>query len=318
MIEVFDGLALWGQVAPRLGKGQRRAAVAYLGAGALTYLGLKKHDVLVFDGHRSSVAQGHVDIKEVRAMLRSGVKLYSRPGLHSKMMVVEAKHPVAVVGSANASKTSATKKSETVVLFDDPVAVQSVRDAIGGLTVGLAPIGTPWADNMAKLVPKLRGTESKFERVVNVDLPLANKSKPMWVFDYEWSSEQWSAQVNQAIARAEAARGVIVWAFPLRSSYASFYDKVSEGDSVVFIPFQSNASAPRRNARVEEPGVVIDKIARPSGKGGDLLVAWRHNASVVQWHQFQAAFDQARLDVSLDNLPPKARRVVFQLFASAS
>ena len=318
MIEVYDGTDVWGQLAPTLrARGLRRAAIAYIGSGAKNYLGLKKGDVLVFDGHVSSVEQGHVNLDEVRKMIKAGVTLYSRPGLHSKILVLEAATPLALVGSANASRTSATKKSETVVMFDDEVAVQSVRDAIAGLTVGLKALQPAWADEMEPHLPPHRSSDSQFERVIDPDLPLATADRPMWVWPYDWDENESPAEVSAAVAQAEAARGVRVTPVRLTGKAdAEIFDRVSVGHSALMIPFPVGKDYPRRNARVEEPELVIDKVAAEGGTGGHVLTAARLRPAHKPFKAIEELFDRLGADVAYDydRLPPKVREQVFALF----
>jgi hypothetical protein len=90
VIEVVSGLGVWEQLEDHLDGGERRsAAIAYIGSGANDWLRLKGGDVLIFDGDDQSIKQNHIDLVVIRKLIKAGVVLYSRPGLHAKVIVVD-------------------------------------------------------------------------------------------------------------------------------------------------------------------------------------------------------------------------------------
>jgi len=116
----------------RRSKGRTYAAVAYIGAGAARLLPLRKNDLLVVDASTGSVKSGRTDPKELLKFVRREVRVYSREGLHAKVVACEN---VAIVGSANASSNSEQVLNEAVVLTSSRAAIKSARDYVRSLCV---------------------------------------------------------------------------------------------------------------------------------------------------------------------------------------
>ncbi len=192
-------------------------------------------------------------------LMKAGVVLYSRPGLHAKVIVVDSSKPKTIVGSANASVTSVDKKAEVVIVLDDPEAVADVRSAIAGWKVGVAPLTPQWLARVEKL-PRTRRSPTTTFRPGN-EQPITDPNKRLWLLDYVWDDRTWEDDVSRAVSKAAQDTGYLVEAFPLRR-YRSMYGQIAVGDSVLFIPYPSTATRPRANAPIDEPWLVVDKLPR--------------------------------------------------------
>lgn len=113
---------LWPELSAQARKaGSRRAAIAY---ATVDHLGLSEGDQLVVDASVLAIQSGETSAKLLGTLHRKGVELYSRPGLHAKVALLDG---VAFVGSANLSTSSATRLDEAGLLTDHAGTVASVQ-----------------------------------------------------------------------------------------------------------------------------------------------------------------------------------------------
>lgn len=95
----------------------RRGAVAFVTADDIVEFG--EGDVLVTDASRPAIASGLTSARLLHRAFRRGAELYSLPGLHAKVMVLD---DIAVVGSANISNSSRKHLIEAAWVTDDVTA----------------------------------------------------------------------------------------------------------------------------------------------------------------------------------------------------
>ncbi len=115
---------------PKLTKAVRRSrqpcavAVAYFGKGATQLLPLPKGSCLVVDASERTVSSGQTCPAELSKAIKRGIRVYSVANLHAKVFVLGR---TAYIGSANASKRSATQLVEAVVRTTEPGAVRAAK-----------------------------------------------------------------------------------------------------------------------------------------------------------------------------------------------
>jgi phosphatidylserine/phosphatidylglycerophosphate/cardiolipin synthase-like enzyme len=118
---------VWDQVELVCRRGRKRkAAVAYVGIDAPNLMPLRRGDVLVVNASRGALLARATHPDALAAYLERGVRLFSTPRLHAKVVTTSSE---AVVGSANASMNS-TQLDEAVVITNSPVVIQVVRQFI--------------------------------------------------------------------------------------------------------------------------------------------------------------------------------------------
>ena len=118
-----------------------QVAVAYFAQGAAKLLPLSKGSRLVVDASERIVKQGQTHPKDLEAMRRRGVAVYSYPGLHAKVFVLGN---VAYIGSTNVSSSSAAVLKEAVLCTTDSPVISAARTFIQGLcgnVLGPAELG---------------------------------------------------------------------------------------------------------------------------------------------------------------------------------
>ena len=122
MTTQFVGGAVWSDVSAACsGKGRRRAAVAFLGVDAPKLLPLRKNDVLVVNASDASLLSGATNPKALSHYVKQGVRVWSSPSLHAKVVVTPRR---AVIGSANASRHSCDL-DEAVVITNNRTIVEN-------------------------------------------------------------------------------------------------------------------------------------------------------------------------------------------------
>lgn len=114
--------SLWSELqALTQRRGRVRAAVAYFGAGGAKLLPLKPGDELLTDMSLRTVRQGATDPREIRKLIRRGVRVWTRGGLHSKFYVTTK---AVIAGSANVSSNAIHRLDEAAIFTADPAAVR--------------------------------------------------------------------------------------------------------------------------------------------------------------------------------------------------
>lgn len=120
-----DGL--WEDLRKRARKAKKkRAAIAYF---TENHLSLGRGDLLVVDASDGAIKSQATNAFLLEAMHSEGVSIYSLPGLHSKVALLDN---VAVIGSANSSAHSEDRLIEASLVSDSPFIVAKVQQLIDG------------------------------------------------------------------------------------------------------------------------------------------------------------------------------------------
>lgn len=118
------------RAAARSARGPALVAVAYLGQKAAELLPLSRGSRLVVDASEASVKNGLTDPRELRGLLRKGVRVYSVQNLHAKVFVFGTR---AFVGSTNVSRRSEGALVEALLETSDRRTVAAARKFVGEL-----------------------------------------------------------------------------------------------------------------------------------------------------------------------------------------
>jgi PLD-like domain len=120
---------LWPTVRKLSAKsGVKMAAVSYVTSDK--YVTFGDDDVLIVDASDSAIGQGQTDALILEQAFERGADLYSYPGLHAKLMVLNGH---AVVGSANLSVSSVESLVEVALVTDQPSIVGKAISIISNL-----------------------------------------------------------------------------------------------------------------------------------------------------------------------------------------
>jgi len=147
---VLTGSKPWPVIKKRVDSTPRQVlvAIAYIGDKASDLLRLKKGDVLVCNASELAIKQGSTSASALATYIRRGVKIYSQPTLHGKVVVLSRR---AFIGSANASSRSEKTLREAVIESTDPAVVRAARLFVVGLATSFARLDKNEIRRLSKL-----------------------------------------------------------------------------------------------------------------------------------------------------------------------
>lgn len=167
---------IW-RVLPGLVKSTKHidAAIAYFGQDGAKLLPLKRGDCLVVDMSPATVKTGSTNPYEIEKLIKRGVKVFTRPNLHAKIVIVDKK---VLVGSANVSKNSRDNLDEAAILTDDPITVKRAKEFLARICI--EPVFQEYLDRCKsfykppRIVGKRSSTGERTRRVEHAKLWLVN------------------------------------------------------------------------------------------------------------------------------------------------
>lgn len=120
-VRLISGRHVWDELEGLLEphKSELSVAIAYIGSAAADWLPLAKGSSLITNAGLDAVRAGSTDPNVLLKWARAGIHVYSLSTLHAKLVLAGGKAPFAVVGSANASASSAEVLNEAVVISDE-------------------------------------------------------------------------------------------------------------------------------------------------------------------------------------------------------
>lgn len=131
-VQIHSGPQLWDVVTPAV-RGQRgavTAAVAFVGENAEVLLPLGPGATIIVNAGTDAMREGATDPRMLLSWHRRGVRVHSLATLTTTLILVEARVPFAVVGSANATPTLAADRDDAVTVTDLPGAIEDARMAL--------------------------------------------------------------------------------------------------------------------------------------------------------------------------------------------
>lgn len=121
MEQFFTG-DIWNEVNKLFTKGQKKTAcIAYVTSEKLE---LNRGDILVCDASTFAIKFGETSAKTLEQYFKKGVKLFSNSQLHSKLLLT---NKFLVIGSANLSKSSAEKLTESSIVTDNDILLSQTK-----------------------------------------------------------------------------------------------------------------------------------------------------------------------------------------------
>ncbi len=141
---------VWEKVNSEIRKSSKiDAAIAYVTA---TNLGLKKGDTLICDASVNAIKNGETSAKALEYYYKKGVSIFSKKNLHAKVFRTSN---LAVIGSANLSKSSAKVLVEGSVISRDKSMLAQLGAFIYAIKKGSKPLGESEI-NKLKEIPVIR------------------------------------------------------------------------------------------------------------------------------------------------------------------
>ena len=150
-------LDLWPQLGRLAEKAKNRmAAVAYVTRSVEVQFGAG--DILIVDASDEAIKIGVTATAILRAAYRRGAQVFSCPGLHAKVFLLDN---IAVIGSANISATSVNHKIEAALITDDRATANKLRLLIEQLTRESDKIDDKFLTRIGKIKVSGRRSESR-------------------------------------------------------------------------------------------------------------------------------------------------------------
>lgn len=143
---VTDGIWSLLTKAAKANAGRAHVAVAYFAKGASRLLPLTEGSRLVVDLSERAVRSGQTCPADILKLIRAGVEVFSVPNLHAKVFVFPKE---ALIGSVNASQSSAHTLVEAAVVTEDRRLIAGMRRFVDRLARNRVTL------NEAKLLRRL-------------------------------------------------------------------------------------------------------------------------------------------------------------------
>lgn len=120
---------IWKEVNKLLTKRQKKiACIAYVTSDKLE---LTKGDTLICDASTFAIKFGETSAKTIETYFNRGIKIFSNQQLHSKILLTDT---FLVIGSANLSKRSAERLTESSIITDSDVLISQAKAFCHNLT----------------------------------------------------------------------------------------------------------------------------------------------------------------------------------------
>lgn len=225
---------LWDVLAARAKRAaRRRVAVAYV---TRDHLGMRQGDLLIVDASRKAIACGETSAKLLRELHRKGVEIYSVPGLHAKVVLLDE---LAFVGSANLSDSSRNALVEAGVLTDSADVVTGVQVALSNWISGRRRLSKAHIDELVTIpVSRRRGPAHRSGRRSVRSAVAGNNVWIVGVRDLPkdaFPKEQARIERGEAKAAAESSRPSAERSWIRWAGKKGFGVKCRQGDWVVQI-----------------------------------------------------------------------------------
>lgn len=248
---------MWPRIQKLAGARVRKhAAIAYVTSDR--HLRFGRGDVLVTDASDGAIAAGNTSASVLAAAHQRGARVFSFPGLHAKVLCV-GRH--AIVGSANASQSSAEELVEAAVFSDDPMLLAQTRALIERLVADAERVDRKFLTRIAAIeVRPSRGGARARSRPTDRE-PHAWLIGVAPLDEDRYEGEAGLAEEGQRVAKEKLddEDGDVSW---VRFTGTSrFRREAQDGDTVIQI-WRKHAKA--KAARVLFPSPVVHRQDEPT------------------------------------------------------
>ncbi len=197
----FESTSLWQEI-DRCARNSRAksVAIAYFTENGI---GLREGDRLVVDASDRAVKSRQTDRELLTQLVSQGVRVFSFPGLHAKVMVFDS---IAIVGSMNSSHSSRHHLQEAAIVSDELATVNSARFFIDQLIDDATRIDQAFLERLASL--KLAKTTYQWPSKVGRSVKPNQSAPRTWVVGlYDTQGEQLSDHNKNAFKTGLTAAG---------------------------------------------------------------------------------------------------------------
>lgn len=234
------GTNLWPEVKKLTKRSQRvDAAIAYFTSDK--YLRLKSGSTLIVDATENAIKSGATSAR-LLWKLRKKVQLYSLVNLHAKLIIADDH---AVVGSANASDTSATQLHEAALLTNSPDTISQARSLLFQFKRRAEPLNDSKLKKLLQIKVVRRGRAGRsniVRRKFEANGSRAWLVSPDDVDDDAYAHEQKAIDEAECLIKKTHPNVDPSWIRYTNSSRLS--QQMQCGDSLVIISRRSSSGAP--------------------------------------------------------------------------
>lgn len=237
--------ALWDELKDlSLKSTVRLAAISYV---THEHLQFKRGDTLIVDASDEAIASGRTSAAVLERAQKLGTRLYSCAALHAKIVVFDR---IAVIGSANMSRSSASRLIEASIITDHPGAVSSARNFIEILCDKSELIDKKFIERISRIkVSRSHLIDTRILEHTSIKI-LPSQTWIVGVHEidesrYKNEKEQVNIGIDLAQEKLYSADSEVEW---IRfTGTGKFRREAKEGDTVIKIwrPYSSNSKPTR-------------------------------------------------------------------------
>jgi len=205
----------------------KRAAIAYVTDDQQVSFG--NGDTLIVDASDRAIESGQTSASTLRLAHNKGARLFSITGLHAKVMILDN---IAVVGSANVSKSSVNGLIEAAVVSDQPEIISSAEQFIVQLEKQAEEVNDDFLKHIEGLEVNSGFPQTRAGVTINIDKYRA------WIVGvagdctYPGDEKPVTKVMQQVKSRVKKQSVHVDW-FWWPSNGCQFYERAKEGDSVI-------------------------------------------------------------------------------------
>jgi hypothetical protein len=164
---------LWPTVAKLSKKASRvQAAIAYVSSAE--NLHLRSGDTLIADASENAIKTAQTSARVLQNYQKAGVAIFNCAGLHAKLLLIDDK---LIVGSGNASGSSANRLTEAAILTDEATLVRQAQSFVFQLAKQSVQLDARALDKLVKIKVERRF----FAGVGSTRKRIAAKGKTTWI-----------------------------------------------------------------------------------------------------------------------------------------
>jgi len=271
---------IWKKVNKLLTKRQKKiACIAYVTSDKLK---LTKGDTLICDASTFSIRFGETSAKTIEIYFNRGVNIYSNQQLHSKILLTDN---FLVIGSANLSKSSAERLTESSVITKSDILISQAKAFCHNLTEESTLLNRKDIQSLLKIEVVKRPSKPMASSKIR-EKKFGNKywfvsASPLKERDYDKikdNIEEATTSISKTTKIDEDDIGYLIW-----RAKTEFSETAKEGDQIVLRFINSD----KTRTYIYPPSTILKKEVL------DGITYFYHDdrgseESKVSWTKFQA------------------------------
>jgi len=291
----FISSSLWATIREMASQAsRRRAAVAYVTDSSLLPLG--QDDVLIVDASDQSISTGRTVAVALETYLEAGVRLFSVGNLHAKVIILD---DVAIVGSGNVSRRSASHYIEAAVISDRPELRGQTERFINDLleSASSSLIDRDFVDRIKKI--EVFKSANPPEDTQPVALALTPESTRFWLVQ-TWEDTEYPGDAEQVEAECQKVQqdigensGLVYWFWGVSKS---LFGRNAQVGDIVIETWRERKDFSSTDEITVYKHAIIAKIYREDGQSVKTFHCvyppdWEKTA--ITWSEFEVLAERA-------------------------